>query len=395
MLIDYLPDNYWMNFHFSNAINCGATIGDAAESMVEVRELMANGKTEADQEVKEAWINGWIRIGERLSRQADEDLKKGRKKSAGEKLMRASVQYSIAEVIAQDKDPRKEQIFDQMRALTLQAIEVSGRPDEQVSIDFEGVRLPGVFSPAQGVDGPAPTVVFCNGMHTHLEWCFTGGLTKALNDRGISVLVWDHPGSGVARFKHKMFHRYDSETFVKAALDHLESRPDVDRTRLGVAGGSFGGYYAPRAAAFDDRIKVCICWGAFYSTNLMDSGFLEKWESDRESLSPYEQNIVHELLARFGAESLDDLRAKSENFTLDLAIDKVTCPLLVVHGSNDVQVPLESAKMTVDRAVNSKHAELSVYEPSDGGEHHCNLDSLASALEEMGDFAAEHLGGSL
>ena len=41
-------------------------------------------------------------------------------------------------------------------------------------------------------------------------------------------------------------------------MDWLEKRNDVDSDRVGIWGVSLGGYYAPRAAAFEERIKACI-----------------------------------------------------------------------------------------------------------------------------------------
>ena len=36
----------------------------------------------------------------------------------------------------------------------------------------------------------------------------------------------------------------------------------VDAARIGLVGWSLGGYYAPRAAAFEKRIKLVVAWGA-------------------------------------------------------------------------------------------------------------------------------------
>ena len=52
--------------------------------------------------------------------------------------------------------------------------------------------------------------------------------------------------------------------------------------------------------------------------------------------------------------------------TLEGIIDQVTCPLLVVHGANDRQVPLEQAERTVHRAINSPRAELRIFTAEEG-----------------------------
>ena len=52
--------------------------------------------------------------------------------------------------------------------------------------------------------------------------------------------------------------RGDYETAVKAVIDWLETRGDIDAGKIGLWGVSLGGYYAPRAAAFEKRVKACI-----------------------------------------------------------------------------------------------------------------------------------------
>lgn len=45
-------------------------------------------------------------------------------------------------------------------------------------------------------------------------------------------------------------------------LEHLLTRPDVIPTQIGIAGVSLGGYYAPRAVAFEPRFALGAVWGA-------------------------------------------------------------------------------------------------------------------------------------
>ena len=51
---------------------------------------------------------------------------------------------------------------------------------------------------------------------------------------------------------------------VKAVIDCLETRANIDCSAIGIRGASFGGYFAPGAAACEPRIKACVALsGAF------------------------------------------------------------------------------------------------------------------------------------
>jgi len=58
--------------------------------------------------------------------------------------------------------------------------------------------------------------------------------------------------------------RTDFERAVIAVIDYLEGRPEIDRARIGIIGRSMGGFYAPKTAAIDKRIKAVVAWGAMY-----------------------------------------------------------------------------------------------------------------------------------
>jgi hypothetical protein len=80
--------------------------------------------------------------------------------------------------------------------------------------------------------------------------------------RGVACLIVDGPGNGESvRFRNQYL-RHDTESYATAAYEWLAARPEIDPTRIGVMAISLGGYYAPRAAAFEKRFACCIAWGA-------------------------------------------------------------------------------------------------------------------------------------
>src|ERR1700692_3432114 len=74
----------------------------------------------------------------------------------------------------------------------------------------------------------------------------------------------DTPGVGEPLGLRNIPSRPDYEVPTRAIVDYLETRPDVDSSRIGIMGISLGGYYAPRAAAFESRISACVAWGAIW-----------------------------------------------------------------------------------------------------------------------------------
>ncbi len=83
-------------------------------------------------------------------------------------------------------------------------------------------------------------------------------------ERGYNCLLFEGPGQGEMIREQKIPFRYDWEKVVGPVIDFAEDLPQVDTDRIALMGISFGGYFAPRAAAFDDRIKVCIANGGIY-----------------------------------------------------------------------------------------------------------------------------------
>ena len=105
-------------------------------------------------------------------------------------------------------------------------------------------------------------LVQVNGLDSTKEMKYRVGLPAWLAQRGVSSLVVDQPGTGEALRLHGMTARYDSEHWASRIVDWLETRDDVDPQRIGLEGVSLGGYYCPRAVAFEPRFACGVAWGA-------------------------------------------------------------------------------------------------------------------------------------
>jgi pimeloyl-ACP methyl ester carboxylesterase len=97
----------------------------------------------------------------------------------------------------------------------------------------------------------------------------------------------------------------------------------------------------------------------------------------------------------FGKNTIEETLAVVKQPTLEHVAEKITGPLLIVHGENDRQVPLWHAEKTFERAVNSPGRKLVVCRLADGGAEHCGADNGPLVVDLMADWVAEQLGGAV
>ena len=153
--------------------------------------------------------------------------------------------------MAQMKAAHKKQI--ECRLLALPFLDP---PGERVEIPFEGKTLAGILRKPKGVVRP-PVVVMAVGLDSTKEE--TEAYEAPFLARGMAILMFEGPGQGEAQYDFAI--RGDYEVPVKAVIDYIETRDDLDTKRVGMWGVSLGGYYSPRATAFEKRIKACIALG--------------------------------------------------------------------------------------------------------------------------------------
>jgi 2,6-dihydroxypseudooxynicotine hydrolase len=117
---------------------------------------------------------------------------------------------------------------------------------------------------------------------------------------------------------------------VKAVIDFIEMRQDLDATRVAIAGISLGGYYAPRAAAFDKRIKACLAFGGPYDWG---EAFGQVPDLTREAFR-----------VRSKSATLDEARRKAAALTLKGVAGNITCPIYIMNGKLDRIVPVQDCE---------------------------------------------------
>ena len=318
-----------------------------------------------------SWYEEWTRVAERNEKLADAYAAEGLKVTANEHYRRAQDFYGNAVWPLPESDARMLPGYKKMRETFDKSWRLVRPPFERVKIAFEGKTLEGYFRKPGGAAGKKfPTVIAFQGADTMAENTILGGAGSYVA-RGMAFVAVDFPGQGAALRLQDLHLPPDPERILKAIIDYLETRPDVDASRIGLMGISMGGIYGPRAAAKEKRLRAIVALAGPYDLS-------ECWPA----LNPLTKGGYV-----FYTHSRDEVEAfeRSKALTLRGVLKDVTCPLLVIHGAKDRLFPPEQAERIVREAPN---ATLLLYPE---GNHVCN-NIPYKYRPAMADWMAEQLG---
>ena len=266
------------------------------------------------------WCRAWCEragVHEELGHQA---LAQGRTMSAGEHLQRAGVYYHFAKFLFVHDLAQMASAHGKAVACRTLALKHLVPPGERVEIPYEGKHLYGILRKPLGVKQPPVMIMACGLDSTKEE---TDAYEQPYLVRGIATLVFDGPGQGEAEYDFPI--RGDYEVAVKAVVDFIETRRDVDADRIAMWGVSLGGYYAPRATAHEPRIKACVALGGPYDFGVAWEGLPDL---TREAFR-----------VRSKKATLDDARAHAATLTLKDCASRIACPIYIMNGKLDRIVP--------------------------------------------------------
>lgn len=380
-MFEYFPTNYVWSLSVVATLNNGGYIDEVDRACKPVLRAAQNGDDAGTEEL----YASWAAVADRLITKAEHDEAIGRRIGAAETYYRASLYTSQAERLQSPKWAGRNDAYRKSIELLLKHIELGQIPLTRVEIPYEGASLPGYFYRAPG-DGPHPVVIQWNGLDSTKEMMYYSGFPRMLAERGISTLMMDTPGSGEALRLRGLTARHDTEAWATATVDYIEAHATelhADPEQVGIVGWSLGGYYAPRAAAFEKRLKLAVAWGANH-----DWAAVQEARRNREGENPVPHYWDHVFWV-WGATDMDDFIAKTESMHLNGVAEQITVPLLVTHGVNDRQIPVAYAHQTHQQAINSPKRELRLFDDPEGGTEHISIDNMPYVAGFIADWIAE------
>ena len=380
----YFPENYRWSHGLLIGLNMapwgGAEIGEVNRIGLRLKRHVGDD---------DAWFREWARAAREVEDRGRALIGAGRTRSGAQYLWRASAYYHVGERFLQPKSREGLDAYKRGVDCFRDAARHVKRPRiEHVEIPYGGTSLPALFVHAEPANrtGNVPAMVFFDGLDVTKEICFFKGVAD-LVDRGIACLIVDGPGNGESIRFRNLYLRHDTEHYATPVFDYLAARPEVDAKRIGVMAISLGGYYAPRAAAYEPRFACCIAWGAQWDyQKIWRDRFERLARADTPSLSVAAQHISWVL----NATSQEEALKKLEPFKLDGVVQKIACPFLMLHGEGDEQIPLPEARKCFD-AVGSKQKTFKLFTRAEGGYHHCQIDNQSICSAYMWDWLEDVL----
>jgi 2,6-dihydroxypseudooxynicotine hydrolase len=289
------------------------------------------------------WLGAWCGTAEEHVALARDAEAAGRTVTAGEAWLRAAVCFHFAKFVWVLDELRSRAAADQAVAALRDAHRLLDPTAERIEAPLDGASVVANLRRPRGASRP-PLVVLIAGLDSTKEEFFL--LENLFHARGMATLSLDGPGQGEGGYELPL--RHDFEVAVAAILDALG---DHDFGPIGALGVSLGGYYAPRAAAFEPRIRaVAGISGPFC--------FGEIWDH----LPPLTRET---FVRRSHASDEEDGRRRAGKLDLDGVLGRLDRPALFVTGKLDRLIPWEQTQRAAEGA---PQGELVLFED---GNHVC------------------------
>lgn len=363
MPFHYLIDEPQMNF----TVNRALTYGEEAVRLGEAKEICQRIRNFED----------WYREWHALARITKEE---GR-------MMNAAYYFRMAEFFLPEGH-KKNDCYHHFIECFNKAV---GSKIERHQVPYEGKWLPLIRLKAEPEKG---TIVVHGGYDSFMEEFFLAchGFVK----QGYTLILFEGPGQGQAlRNGFKFTHEWEKP--VKAVLDYFNLE---DVTLIGI---SWGGFLAPRAAAFNSRISRVVAYdvmfdGLDFMTNQMPpllkgvfrwmvrNGFRKPVNAlinrVRKKKLLVDWAVQHGMYITGTHEPFEFFKVLSQHRFEEIG-GLITQDVLLLAGEKDHLIPHDHLEKVRRTLVNARSVKSRMFTVSEGGEHHCQTGNIHLAINEV------------
>ena len=363
-----------MNFQLNRQITLG---GGRLEDMQAVAPRIKN-------------LEDWKREFLNLARVAEKE----------ERFLNAASYYRGADFFMTPGDPDKEWAYDQSVALFKKIVQKDIESNALIfeKIPYEGSYLSTFKLPAPPASPTKGTVVLHGGYDSYKEEIYPSA--DFVRKQGYDVILFEGPGQGESLIKNHLPMIYEWEKPVAAVLDYFE----LDGVTL--VGASLGGYLAPRAAAFEPRIKRVVAWGVMYDfyevltsvrgkameigmkalITLRASSLLNRMAALRMDRDPFAKWGINHGMFVMGKASPYEFLQYAKKFSMKGVSRKVSQDFLLLTGTRDHFIPLKHFHLQARELANVRSFTGRIFTEEENAENHCQCGNIPLVFHVIRDW---------
>lgn len=258
--------------------------------------------------------------GNKLRRMAEKEERNKNTKIASECYFQACGFYLLSDLFLYKPEEEETNYFLALPCYD-KYIDLSGNKTEKVGLLYKEGEIKAYLHLPEG-KGPFPAIIFTQGNE---------GVKEAMHmwaqhavGKGIAVFNGEPPGWGESGLTGIHFRSSeDMKAYVDLSIEYLEKREDIDSTRIGIFGISYGGFSSLYCAGLNNKIKAAGGIGApFLDVNKVRQGALAAQRRKSYKISGAKDDNEHSKI-------MDSLNSEQ-------VLKQIKCPILLIHGEKDL-----------------------------------------------------------
>jgi len=356
----------------------GADTGEILETV----KLIAEGNSQS-------WFDAWSATVDRVTALAESTQDPTSKSDA---YMRAHNYQRTGEFLLPPDDPKRVPSWTKTIDLFDKGLEAGSIRCERITVPYEGASLRALYLSGGSGSERKPLIVVVGGFDSILEELYFVIGVPAVQ-RGYSVLLYEGPGQGDALRTHGLPYIPEWERPNGAVLDEF-LRTHAKPSSIVLVGMSMGGYFAPRAAAFDPRIDGVVAFDVCYDFGAGAAPILAAAASPLAANNPDVMWGYHNSLWTLGTKNLPDTQKAVKAFTLAPIADRIRQDVLILAGASDHFVPQNQAADFEKALVNARSVTMRTFDRLSGGAEHRQAGNLTVVYAAVFDWLLTKFGRS-
>ena len=233
-------------------------------------------------------------------------------------------------------------------------------PAERIEIPYEKTSLTGWFFRAGTSRQRRPLAIINTGADGLEESMYVHGGAGALA-RGYDCLIFNGPGQGDSLWERKLYFRPDWEKVITPVVDAMLRRREVDAKRIALIGISQGGYWVPRALAFEHRIAAGVADPGVFDVSdpwlrdvpafvrkILDAGNKDQFDRMVQmgiSGNPRISGTLRFRMRPYGLTSYFEVFRAVEQYNLKETAAQIRCPMLITNPDGEQFFPGQAQKL--------------------------------------------------